>query len=138
MVIPLLLVSSYVDYKTQTIPNTFCLCLAIWGVLKAAFYNVSILYPLMSGTITFLFLFVTVIIMETLTKKYIMGGGDIKFISALSCAIGAYQCCYALFFTMLLLLIYMLITRHYKEKVVPLCPFILGGYIINLLLRFWR
>ena len=137
MVFPLLLVSSVIDYKTQTVPNIIPISLAIWGILKALIYNVSVLFPILSGLITFLFFLITVTIMELITKKYIMGGGDIKIIAALSCAIGIYKCCYVIFFAMLLALAYMLITRQFKDKIVPLCPFIFGGYIIDLLLKFW-
>ncbi|MEG1448051.1 MAG: A24 family peptidase [Oscillospiraceae bacterium] len=138
MVIPLLLLSSVIDYKTHTIPHSVCILLVICGIIKALIYNVSVLFPLLSGLITFIFLFVSAIIFEAITKKYLLGGGDIKLIAALSCYSGIYHCCYIMLFSMIIFILYVVITRQPKDKLIALCPFIFCGYVLNLLFEFWR
>lgn len=118
----ILLISSYTDIKTRIISNKLMIVSFIIGIILNILYTTSF-YIILSLILYIIFLF-----------SPIKGGGDVKLLSISILYIrentSSFFC--ILGFICLVILIYFKI-KNKKITSIPLAPYILTGYVINLI-----
>ena len=130
-----LLISSYIDFKTQILPDTLHPILISVGLLfSPSLLHTQIpdlIFGLIGGyLITYLTLYITSIIL----KKEAMGMGDVKLISALGALIGLSNMPVLLLLSSLLAGIYIIFVKN-KKVTFAFGPFISMASIIIIFLN---
>ncbi|HUT85868.1 MAG TPA: prepilin peptidase [Elusimicrobiales bacterium] len=145
-----LIVLSFIDLQTFTIPDELSLGILVLGFLT------SFLNPNFSGEVLYKFaqsligilcgfglIYLTAVIGEFLFKKEAMGGGDIKLLAGVGAFVGWQGVISTLIIGSLagtLYGVYLLVTKKIKKRdPIPFGPFLSIGAIVNLyqVVSFW-
>ncbi len=115
----ILLIAGIIDLRYRKIPFFIILLLFIWAVLSC-FFDQSCSFSLISFPLIALPLF----LIGLATDK--VKGGDIKYLSVLSMALGITHLMWVLIFTTIYASVYSLVTR---QRSIPLATFTFLGYV---------
>ena len=123
----LLLVATYTDIKTRTIPNIVAILIFMFGLMIKSFY-------LTPAIIFFVFMIILTVILEQFLNLKIIGGGDIKILSSLIFVFGSHISI-ILFCTLIPILFYYIYIKVKKinNNTVPLMPFLTIGYFLYVI-----
>ncbi len=117
----ILLIAGIIDLRYRKIPFFIILLLFIWVVLSCFFIQSHLfIQALESFLVTALPLFFIGVVTDKLN------GGDIKYLSVLSMALGITHFMWVLIFTTFYASVYSLITR---QRSIPLAAFTFFGYV---------
>lgn len=146
----ILLISAAVfDYELRIIPNWLSLIVAVTGLASfgittfidynsTGFFKETILNFIVYNVLGSILLLVVLRIMSSLTKNG-FGGGDIKLLTAMSINFGIMPLTRiliaALFFSLIVSLIYLAIKKQKKNISLPFAPFIFSGFEFILLVN---
>lgn len=133
MTTALLLTSAWIDFKTRTIPDIIPIFLLVWGLIKGMIFDAPIKLNTIAAITMFVMLLFSVLLMERLTKGFVLGGGDIKLISAFCFACGPFVCSSAMIIALSLQLLYAVYIKLSKKNIttVPFAPFLASGFILS-------
>ena len=130
----LLLISSYIDFKTQILPDTLHPILISSGLLFSPLLLHTQIQDLIFGLIGgYLITYLTLYITSIILKKEAMGMGDVKLISALGAVIGLSNMPVLLLLSSLLAGIYIIFVKN-KKDTFAFGPFISSASIIIIFL----
>lgn len=137
VILGLLLVLAYMDYKVQLIPNEY---IAAGLLLRIAIFLLEAVADFENAIVTIMFELIACMIMLILwlILRFIsrkgVGMGDIKLLALLPLFLGIVGCFEATLYAMVLFFIqacYCILTRKKgKKDVLPFAPAILGGVMI--------
>lgn len=129
----ILIITSFVDFKHQIIPDKLVLVTLIIGLIFLFSGDISLVSSLMGMLIGGGLLFLLALIPGAL------GGGDVKFMFALGSFLGYNKTLYALFFAFVLAAIISLLLLIFKIKGrrdhIPFGPFLAIGSFLSFLLN---
>lgn len=137
-----LIVLSFIDIDTKTIPNGLVIYLLVVGALNCIADNSSPLYGKLIG----IFACGLPLLVIALVIRGGMGGGDVKFAFAAGLFLGWQHSLLALFIAFVtgavFGLVYMLITKKDGKSPIPFAPFLSLGMVISMffgdsLIRFY-
>jgi len=134
MLFYVLLIASFIDFKTFEISNGIILFLLISGIIlslifpglhKKAFFTKSIFESVLGILVGGGIMYVTASIGNFLLKKETMGGADIKLMAAIGAFLGWKNCIYIFFLSPIFGLIFAIfVLLKKKESIIPYAPFI--------------
>lgn len=128
-----LIIASYYDIRYNRIPNGVVIGLMLIGFIFLLSGSIELLDFLIGGILPFLLL-----MSLGLTFEKSIGGGDIKYISALGCCLGIWMLIEIIFYAMLLICIFFIVRKCVFDKKskneVCMAPFVALGFIIALII----
>jgi leader peptidase (prepilin peptidase)/N-methyltransferase len=126
----LLIVVSFIDFDTETIPNKITILGMIIGLAISPF-TISVLKSVLGLVTGMLALYLIALIGGFIFKKEAMGGGDIKLLAMIGAFLGPINVLIVLFIGSLIGAISGFII---KRRRIPFAPFLsIGGFIVSLL-----
>ena len=111
----LLLIAAFVDMKKREIPNEICLAIALLSLFDLHLYGVLMAIPFL---------------VCAYTKKYPLGGGDVKFIAMVGLFLGFWSTLYGLIIGLSLVVMLWICKPGQGEKSIPLAPFLTMGFLM--------
>lgn len=119
-----LIIAGYLDYKTREIPDILLLPAALCGLI-----NMQPLSSMEGAVLVFLVMFSV-----SLIKQGVIGGGDIKLMTACGFTLGLWSAWSASILSLLLFQVMALIRRRSRKDYYPLGPYIgIGCFIAYIL-----
>lgn len=132
----LLIVASYIDLKKYEVPYLLLIIISLLCILeyiyKCIYSNDYLLVNILGFTFILSLFILIYLVFKIIFKKEGIGIADIIILSFLGLSINIFNIIILLLFTSLFALIYyfiVLIIKKKKENILPLVPFILGGYL---------
>lgn len=127
-----LIVISFIDIDTKTIPNGLVIYLLAVGVLNCITDNTSPFYAKLIGVLAC----GIPLLIIALVSRGGMGDGDVKFAFASGLFLGWQNSLLALFIAFvtgaIFSIIYMLITKRGRKSPIPFAPFLSVGMLLSL------
>ena len=142
LILLVLISAAIFDYELRIIPNLLSVSAVIIGIVSfiantvidyriTGHYKETILSFLLFNILGSILLMIILIVMSLITKNG-FGGGDIKLLTALSINFGVVVLIKvliaALFFSLIVSLIYLAIKKQKKNISLPFAPFIFAGF----------
>lgn len=129
-----LIVATYTDIKSRTIPNEIPIVLVCLVSIYRLIIGYDILYCFLNlGFMLLLLLGISIIVGFLIKHDMPIGGGDIKLLSAVSFSLGAFPTLVVLLISQLSALVFAIgygVFKRQSVKALPLAPFILIGFIV--------
>jgi leader peptidase (prepilin peptidase)/N-methyltransferase len=129
----------FIDLKHKIIPDRLSLPLIMLG-LGISFIpqmDINILQALGGAAGGFAFLFLLALAVSHSLGKETLGGGDIKFVTALGMFLGFQGILFTIFLSATIALIAAFIFKKDRSSEIPYGPFLVMGAIIHTLLGNW-
>ncbi|MCF7920444.1 MAG: prepilin peptidase [Candidatus Cloacimonetes bacterium] len=129
----------FIDLKHNIIPDRISLPLIVLGLGIAVFpqSDISILKALGGAAAGFSFLYLLALAVSYSIGKESLGGGDIKYITALGMFLGIQGVLFTIFSSATIALIMVGILRKDRSSGVPFGPFLVIGAFIYTMLGNW-
>ncbi len=130
------LIIFFIDLFHKIIPDILSLPLIVIGVLFSIFPQTDVNFKssLFGSLFGFVIFLIVALLFRTITKKDGLGGGDIKYITAIGSFCGLQGSIFTIILSSGLGLITLMIIRHNLKKEFPFGPFLVAGTFIYVFL----
>ncbi|MBN1948546.1 MAG: prepilin peptidase [Candidatus Cloacimonetes bacterium] len=127
----------FTDLFRQMIPDRLSLALMVSGVIFSLLpgNDISWLESILSGLSIFSFFLILAYVFHKFTGKESLGGGDIKYLTAVAANLGWLGSLFTIMLGSILALLILLISGHDHNKKFPFGPFLITGSLIFFLLK---